>query len=275
MGWQTLKMSNRAALMSCLVIVLLTFNTHPLTPIEFVQSNDDDISQLIKTVEGMSAIGYSPLWRVGLSADGIDLGMPQLSSEKLPYSAIVIDADGWRIYSKRAGWSITLIITREPGQCSISKQWYPYRAKLELRQDGHPLQSFNGIAMGKGQKPLPPHPSTSAQDQDRLGIEPTVIYHFMDVFKFGLMQSDYHQTANLFHYPLQLTSSAGHVYTISSKQEWIENAHKLLDTQLLTCIIDCKYHHLSIKDGLIGVGEGLLLLKLIGGKPKVTVINAR
>lgn len=229
-------------------------------------------TDVISQVVGMSAIGYFPLWRVGLSHQGIELGMPQLETGLLPYSEIKITADSWWIRSYCRDIQLSLTIFKKPGRCSMSKQWYPYQAKLEIKMAGQALQTYNGTAMERGQKPLPPHPEKTTS-LDWTDAKKEVIYHFLDRLKFALMKRDLQEMTSLLHFPLRVNSSNDAAFMISSVRDWRKRANEVIDQYLISKIINSQYDALYESDQIVGLKGGVLLLKIKNGKPKITTIN--
>ena len=176
----------------------------------------------IQQIEDISAIGYLPLWRVALTNKGVDIGMSSLNLGLFEYKSIDSTSDGWYIIAQNQGISISLSLKCQPTECTMSKQWYPYSATLTVKEPGKAKKKYNGTAIRKSQKPLPPHPDNPASQYVE-DINNETIYKYIDKLKFCLMSKNFKLLSTQLCYPIRFNSTASSYLINDSEMFFIEN----------------------------------------------------
>lgn len=260
------------------VVFILLYYTGMLFPVK-VQGNilgqDVEYAQgvladRISELEGISAIGYFPLWRIEFKKDGIDIGMSTIQSGKFQYDNIVKTNVGWVIGAQRNDTKLYINIENKLSVCSMSKQWYPYKSILTVKISGKPDKVYNGTAIRKNQTPLAPHPvSTNLQLHETQRKD---AYHFMDKVKFCLMNNDFNTLCEYVSFPVRVNSSSANII-IKDANSFKQKANELFNPKNKQMVLNCKYDEFFNKGDLIGISGGTLLLKAENGKISIVTIN--
>jgi len=244
-----------------------------LLDVEMVRDDTKVGQEKIAFVAGISAIGYFPIWRVGLTSDGIELGMPQLPTGLLPYHSIQYLPSGFKVVSKYKNVLFTLTVLEQPALCALSKQWYPYGAKFEVLEGDQMPHKYNGIAMSKGQKPLPPHPDKGAQPIGVNGIRKLDVYKMLDQVKFHLMNEDFLAIQDYLNFPVIING-------VDHDEVCLKDIHALSRLLLssngqvyVQKIIKCRYDDLIEDNGVIRLADSLIELKHSNGQMLISSFN--
>ena len=238
------------------------YNTQPAENVSI-----KDVSE----IEGISAIGYLPIWRVALTDKGLDVGMSSLNQGIFNYENIEHIPNGWRIESQKQNISISLVIKHQPTICTMSKQWYPFAATLTVTKPGQPQKTYKGTAIKDNQKPLAPHPAKTALKLfDNTNNE--TVYQYIDMIKFCLMSKNYQLLSKKLCYPIRFNSSESS-YIITDSQMFISKADQIFSEEISKAINTCKYNELYKDGDNIGIAKGIITLGLNNGNLTITTLN--
>ncbi|TAJ10105.1 hypothetical protein DMA11_19455 [Marinilabiliaceae bacterium JC017] len=244
-----------------------------LVSTETMHETDDTLKKKISELNGISAIGYIPFWRIGLSADGLDLGMPQISVNKFAYQEIQTTPNGWLIKSTSEDVTLSLEIIKEHGICPLSRQVYPYQAVLTLKVAGQAEKTYKGMANRKNQSPLPPHPADAKQSYTQVPVKKERLYKFLDLVKFTLMNQENRECVSFFHYPLRVNAPAAPSVIVDNKTTLLERFTAIFDAVTVKKILNAKYSQVYEREGTLGFAGGMLILTMHNGRLFISAIN--
>ncbi len=238
-----------------------------------VTSQKDIKLELINQLKGISASGYSPLWRIAFTQGGLDVGMWNLQSGIYPFKNITKINGGWMIEAQSQNVSLILNVSEEPGLCAMSKQWYPFQSNVVIKIQGRADAVLEGTAIYKNQKPLPPHPEDAQEQFKEISIKKEVVYLFLDQLKFDLMTKNFSRVAKSIGYPLRINSASGPSIMIGYPEDFIRKSDTVFTKELIDVIMRGKYKDIYQNNGQIGVAGGVLMLDVMNGRPMIKTIN--
>jgi uncharacterized membrane protein len=242
-------------------------------PVLIEQSDESRFAAELAELKGLSAIGYLPLWRVEVKADGLEVGMSQLQANHFKYRSITNTAKGWCIKAAHNNIVLSLIIDKEITCCSMSRQVYPLKAQLLIEVQGQPKMVINGTALANHQKPLSPHPSDENSVFEKSNVTRKQIYDQLDHIRFSMIDGDYAQLEEHLNFPLRLNSSSDGSSQITDGKQFQSRVLKSISSRFINNLVAASYKDLYVQDDVIGFANGMLELKWMDNELKIITIN--
>lgn len=249
-----------------------------IKPVSAVSQNSPSnktltLSLALADVKEISAIGYLPFWRVSLEEDVLELNLATIEAKSFSYESVERTAQGWCIHSKAEDIALKLEIIDENTECSLSRQIYPYRVKLVIKQSGKAESVYTGTGISKGLSPLEPHLSNQNEYLQQVGVTKEHIYSFLDDVKFAVMENDAEKLSDCTAFPLRVNSSKNASFLINSEQDFLKRYKQIFTESAKKKILDIEYDKLYERDGMIGTEQGVFLSVGDNNSIKITIIN--